>query len=385
MPKNKTLAFFIGFIITSSRILPELPISTTITVPICIFIILVFNFLISFSSRKKNIPGLLWTYVFVILWSSLINNEEYPFNNFFVGILILVVPLSSAVVINPTKKLYYTSFLDGIVKGAIFTLIYACAFGRYSENVLGRRFYCGSITVSVITILLLLVFSYGCVYFKNNKIKYGSYILFAIIMALISISKSALISIIVIFFVFAIFKGNLKRLLPAVILVGILFLIFVSNEFIATIQDYIDGNGLKSFTGRDVIWEITISLGLERPLFGHGYNAIALKLDGLTHLENLNQAHNTFVESFYNLGFIGTIILIILFLYPIKMCIQSRKLISNDNNLMLSFMILIIFLLRSFTESGCAQASNLIEVSLFFIVVCYIINFFKIKTNSEYD
>lgn len=364
----------------SYRICPELPVSTTITNTLFLFIIYFLIFLMSFRNKRIFPPKIISIYTVILISSSLINCGLYPIKDFFVGIFIYMIPIISSLFINPLSREKYNRLLKGIISGSFFVLFYTVICGEFNDGVLGRRFSCGSITPSVMSILLLLIYAYGLImYFKKKKIVYLLYLVFAVFIAIISISKTALVSICVITIIYILITNNFKRFLPILTFSILLFSFFESQQLIETLSNYVEGNGVQSLSGRDVIWTNAFDLGLESPLFGHGYNSIVSKLGNMTHLDNLNQAHNTLIESFVNVGIIGTIVLIFIFIYPTIFCIRYRNELINDVNLLFSFLNIIIFMMRGITEAGCAQATNLIEVSMFFTAVIYIINYKRIR------
>ena len=65
-------------------------------------------------------------------------------------------------------------------------------------------------------------------------------------------------------------------------------------------------------TGRVPVWQAAIQGGLERPIWGHGYmSTFAIGLEG--RFWTAGQAHNTFVQTFFDLGLVGLVAMLAIY------------------------------------------------------------------------
>jgi O-antigen ligase len=78
---------------------------------------------------------------------------------------------------------------------------------------------------------------------------------------------------------------------------------------------YLESNAAGTLTGRTDLWDASMPMILEKPLFGHGY--MSSRFMSLSdRLESFNwqptQAHNSFLEIAYTNGAVGLILLLTL-------------------------------------------------------------------------
>jgi O-antigen ligase len=109
----------------------------------------------------------------------------------------------------------------------------------------------------------------------------------------------------------------------------------------------------SDLAGRDLIWSETIRLGMENPVLGSGYGGFWVdklfdRLDPGIDNHPL-QAHNGYIETFANLGFVGVGLMC---LFLLQTLISSVKHIQRDFDYgRLRFVILVIALLMNYTEA----------------------------------
>jgi exopolysaccharide production protein ExoQ len=77
--------------------------------------------------------------------------------------------------------------------------------------------------------------------------------------------------------------------------------------------DESDYRSTADLTGRVPVWEIALRQGLERPVFGHGYMATFATGFDNGQFWLAKQAHNVFVQTFFDLGLVGVVIVVAIY------------------------------------------------------------------------
>jgi O-antigen ligase len=69
------------------------------------------------------------------------------------------------------------------------------------------------------------------------------------------------------------------------------------------------GNQAETLTGRTVIWALTLSMGSEKPWFGHGVYSFRSLMPAFGNFQAVH-AHNEILQQFFEYGLTGVIIVI---------------------------------------------------------------------------
>ena len=285
--------------------------------------------------------------------------------------------------INNAKKIW-----EGMSFGSLIVLTIVLIFGNYTDSV--DRLTLGSISASTIgrNAILIICFTLSNLLFniKSNK-KINFFMLFiAIISLLLSTSKSSILALLIILLLLA-FKMKLisvKSIITvAVSIISLLFLP-VFGTFMNGLNKYFEKNQTETLSGRTQIWTFLGELIDKQFWLGYGYNSPSLLLtqkyfniwDG----RDVIQAHNAWLQSLLNVGFIGTLILTILLFVTF---FEINKLLSLNKQLyfILTFILLFLFI-RGFSEASFANGCSL-DVYIFFIIIFQIL-FLNISKTKNY-
>ena len=206
--------------------------------------------------------------------------------------------------------------------------------------------------------------------FKNEfsvKIKYLLYICFgAFIFQIFSIFSLIMLLLIVLYF------GNKysKILILPLLTIGIIFSSFNFTKAI---------NSLKT-QNRLIIWETTIGVIKEKPLFGFGVKTAQKKLHsnypktgefGALTQKKKTDAHNQFLQISLEMGILGLFLLFLIYFKMISLKIKDHKLKGA------SIFFILIFGLLSIIES---TFNIYLGISFFCFYYCLFVNF---DFNSE--
>lgn len=109
----------------------------------------------------------------------------------------------------------------------------------------------------------------------------------------------------------------------------------------------------STFTGRTAIWKAALGM-VSNPLLGAGYESFWLgkRLEGVENLigQGINQAHNGYVEIYLNLGWVGLILLAILFISGYRRIVPTVVSQTEAGSLRLAFFLVAVA--YNFSEGG---------------------------------
>ena len=108
----------------------------------------------------------------------------------------------------------------------------------------------------------------------------------------------------------------------------------------------LDRNGLTTFTGRTIIWEVTWKEFLSNPIFGYGpsiWDPLYRFQHGMMYV---GQAHNQYVQTLGQAGLLGILSLALYIMILIRRGLQGW-----DETYGFSILMVIILLMRGFSES----------------------------------
>lgn len=132
---------------------------------------------------------------------------------------------------------------------------------------------------------------------------------------------------------------------------GLLFIGFIVTSDTTIVNDYIDridsGSSEDTLSGRTVVWERTLALAENRPLSGYGYGVfISPQFDWAWGVYRPPHAHNSFIQVYFDCGFIG---LIALTVFVASHAIKSARSCKYEKGYSISMFIFMLMVLASLT------------------------------------
>jgi O-antigen ligase len=155
-----------------------------------------------------------------------------------------------------------------------------------------------------------------------------------------------------------------------------IFLVFVSSlagvALFSVFMDFVAGMSIvdaialllgkdTTLTGRNLVWQESIRLGMRHPTGGYGYGAfwlpwITSQMDPRVDF-GPGQAHNGYVETFVNLGIVGVVLL---FLMSFRALRQASNLFPvNFEAARLRFALLVVILVLNYSEATFPRGTHL--------------------------
>jgi O-antigen ligase len=129
--------------------------------------------------------------------------------------------------------------------------------------------------------------------------------------------------------------------------------LLVVVSFWGVLSAYIDiyantgsGDQIETLTGRTVLWAVAISMGLEKPWFGHGIYSFKALIPAFGDFEAVH-AHNEFLQQFFEYGLVGVVIVGMIYWSFFR---QARRAPPDDIRT-LSLTLLIFVLVRGLTDT----------------------------------
>lgn len=210
--------------------------------------------------------------------------------------------------------------------------------GRYTTTWL----HSNHATLLAVTLLLVLTSRYIASIEPGSRL-YLPLMGFAAITALITASKTALggaaVALAVMILVIIVHKPSGKALARIVLLglaaIGVLAYFLAKNlGIVAHLLWYEDAvSDAASLTGRVPVWQTAISDTLESPfttLLGHGYlSGFAIGLEGT--FWTAQQAHNSFIQTFFDLGAIGVVLVALLYLVSWAKALRALRVFDRHD------------------------------------------------------
>lgn len=182
---------------------------------------------------------------------------------------------------------------------------------------------------------------------------------------LYTLSKNALLSMVVITFIYLtlikVIRMN-RRTITIFVIMAIIFFLFgdVLTPILSLFSEAIDTSNsdeMINISGRGGIWMFAVENISQKPWFGHGYyTASELLMEKIN--ENVSQAHNGILHVLLSTGWLGFALLTT---YIIRCFMSVKKhmldIIANTQMRWLLCMLL-YFMIRSITEASFAQCGS---------------------------
>ena len=150
----------------------------------------------------------------------------------------------------------------------------------------------------------------------------------SVLVMFLSMGKTGIIAGIVSAMVFFLFQ---RRIVSGVVL--IICVALVGAIVIATVTPvgyyFLNYNGVGTLTGRTEIWKMALPEILQKPIFGHGYLSTKFMWLNLTGpFAEVGHLHNGFLETLYNNGLVGMILLLTMHLAILGNLWFARRIIG---------------------------------------------------------
>jgi exopolysaccharide production protein ExoQ len=86
----------------------------------------------------------------------------------------------------------------------------------------------------------------------------------------------------------------------------------VLQSYLSIYNNTASGNQAETLTGRTLVWTIALSMGLERPWFGHGIYSFRSVVPAIGIFQPVH-AHNEFLQQFFEFGLVGVIVVALIY------------------------------------------------------------------------
>jgi O-antigen ligase len=256
-----------------------------------------------------------------------------------------------------------------------------------------------SATLIAVTLMLILTVRFLTSPPSTNRFLMVMGAAFAGFTALMSASKSSLgaaaVALVVVTIIIIIKKPTGSMLARMVVLglgvLGTVNYFLVNNVGIgAHLAFYGDTTDEGSLTGRVPIWNVAIEETLSSHMttfFGHGYlSTFALKLDG--YFWTTGQAHNSFIQTFFDLGLVGLILVVTLYVSTLIKAIRAIARYDIWDSRWVRAMELMAaftaFTVDSFTEDIMGGTLEVRTVLFILIIFCIHQNL-KVTSNDHHS
>ena len=244
-------------------------------------------------------------------------------------------------------------------------------YGFHSLTFTGR-YGAGNTATNLAFITAISCISFLTLYNESKKNKYMTLSFFSLVLCFLTLTRGGILFCLVVLFPhFANIIRKLKRRQIAII--GVLLIIAVAviaNVGPALIARMHGSSGTLNASGRIEAWTFILSQNRQF-WFGEGIG----KLNTLTlvgaYIDHFNAAHNEFVRFYYESGFLGLILLVVIFGNIFKEFIENNRLSKIQG-----FAIVFAFIVYSFVD-------NTISNHVFFILFMLYLNAASLNENSR--
>jgi len=342
------------------------------------FIFLIASGLFILFKRRLNWPYVLksnlWAFILFIYCGFSIIWSDTPRASLNAWVKVMLVPLMALVIltepdiVGATRTvLKRTTYI--LIPLSVVLIKYFPAYGRSYSLHSGTPFYGGVTTykngLGVLCFITGLFLVWDLIYMFRNKSLLKSktpllvnIVLIAMIFWLLTMAQSATAAAVFIVGTFVliimempILKNNIKKL--DIVMFSLIFLTLLIFLSFNALEGIITSLGRDmTLTGRTVIWKKVLGIDIN-PIIGTGYGSFWLGERGEFLLDlnwqKLTQAHNGYIETYLNLGFIGLSLLIMMIIKTYKNI--KISLVENFQYGKLELTYMVVFLLTNVTEA----------------------------------
>ncbi len=331
--------------------------------------------------RNRRVPLELILYFILAAVVDLRNGQRSMY--FLMGLVQLLTAALAASYLTSARRLRH--FVNGLALSLALSCVYFLLFA--TNDVLKAidselRHALPFFSVSSAGLMTALGYFLGLVYFLAKKdIKWLLLCLLSLGTCLYTLSKNALLAIVIITVVYLFIAGVIRLNKSILIAMAVLIVVLpfaggLLRPVLELYSEAIDTNsssGLISIAGRGGIWLYCLQAIPESPWVGYGYySSSELLIQGLG--EEFTQAHNGLLHCLISTGIIGTILLTVYFIRVTVFIISNRRIIMRFTYLRWILCMLMYFVFRSFTEASFAQCINL-DTYLFFLLSLTLMGF----------
>jgi len=217
---------------------------------------------------------------------------------------------------------------------------------------------------------------------KQFKLVQFLYLMFSVLLLLLSGAKTGIVVVIAMGCIILFLRSKRlisKKLMLSIAGIALLLLVSIVNYLEALLELF--GKDL-TFTGRTVLWALSIEKLLEKPFWGYGYDAFWLGWDGPSaDIWNILRwepphSHNGFIDVALDLGLVG------LAIFTIGYLVNLRRAFKFSSISIYPFVTAVFILFYNISES-----SFLVPNSFFWIIYVamlgYMLNRHKIANNDD--
>jgi O-antigen ligase len=306
------------------------------------FFFLSIFYLFSRPISIRNIKEYKWFLlysVYITLRSFESKNLFYAFVDNFYSFLIVIIGVLAyhTVKVENTAEKIENYILRSIYFPLILLIIaYLAGYLKFSElfgfiGPLGPR----SVSLYFVSIISLAISSLS--YDNSKKLRKLSFlsIVTGVLLIFISLSRTAFLSLIVIFFLFSTLKFRIKKIITVIPIIFLIIFVGIKFEPFAervNPEVYYVSPGFYT-SGRATVWPVIIEEGLKHPLFGYGTGNAKVFME-----ENFKGVgllpHNEYLRIFYDGGVMGLILFLSAWIQRLKKhwLFWKKRERNNDKN-----------------------------------------------------
>lgn len=213
--------------------------------------------------------------------------------------------------------------------------------------------------------LMIVIFNWSFFKDKYPKIYINSFVFFSVVCILMSGSRTTILFSIFSMLVYFYLKLESRSKIYSLLVLAFGTLVaYISSDLVLNIISRNNSEDLSSFTGRDVIWDMSLELINDSFIWGYGLGSSVFLLPDLSDLLGFapSHAHNMYLQLMLNGGFIGLCIFLTITAYNL---IKLLKMKSYQ-----FFSYLLFILLVGVFESGAFALSANIFTLVYFLCIC---------------
>ncbi len=316
--------------------------------------------------NHRIVPVELVLYLLLIVFTEYKNGQWSIY--YFESLLQLASVVVLAAYLTTTRRIRF--FTYGLSLALVFSCIYFLMFATNSVLKITEseiRHALPFFSVSSAGLMTALGYFLGLVNFFGKKQPVWL-LLSALCLAtcLYTLSKNALLAIIIITVIYLIIVGVIRFNKTLLIVIGIVLVaaVIAGDMLRPILQLYSEAidtsgsSGMVSIAGRGGIWLFCAQSIAESPWIGQGYySASELLTSNLG--EEISQAHNCLLHNLLSTGIIGTLLLTVYLVRLIVFIKKNIRIILRSTYMRWILCMLMYFMIRGLTEASYAQCSSL--------------------------
>ena len=329
-------------------------------------------------SRLKINGFLGWLILFYLVWafSSLVWAEDIALSFRRLVLLFMVCIGALAVAKNfSVREIILFAFFSTTLY-LIIGLLAEIALGTFNPSQAEYRFagtiHPNSQGLNCALLLLAAVCLAGSA--NRGRSFFLAIVIVALIFLIITKSRTAFASALLALFVYLALVSSIKRKLTLILGVSLTFcllLLLVGDAFFPALRQGIllgrEDPTVNTLTGRIPLWKDCMEYFAQRPFIGYGYGSFWTPRHihelSYMHGREVGEGHSTYLELLLNLGSIGMISFVLIFILGV---IKSFKHLKVSGNIEYAFLcsLLVFCLLDGLLESATFQPNFITFISM---------------------